>query len=403
MERQIYLDYAAGAPLRPAALAAYSEADAPANPHAAHRPGRRARRVLDQAREAVAAACGAASAEVVFTAGGTEADGIALHGLYHARQAARPRPYVVVGATEHAAVSHNAELLAQRAGARVVELGVDRDGIVSLSQLAEHLAARGEQTALVSVMAANNETGAIQPVDAVVELAAAAGVPAHSDWAQAGGRLVLDFAASGLAAASLSAHKLGGPVGAGALLVGRGVQIAPALGGGGQERGLRSGTADARGAAGFAAALADGGGAGPAQLEAMLEPLDALVEDHPGLTSLTPPWAHLPGLRCLAVAGASGEALVYLLDQAGLAVSAGAACAQGAPGPSRALLAMGLDDAAAASALRVSLGHASQADDVAALVAALPRAIERAQAAAGTAPGRHRARHARPGPAGGLA
>ncbi|MDR2347872.1 MAG: aminotransferase class V-fold PLP-dependent enzyme, partial [Bifidobacteriaceae bacterium] len=308
MERDIYLDYAAGAPLLPAALAAYCEADVPANPHALHRPARRARRVLDDARAEVARALGAQSAEVVFTSGGTEADGLALHGLYHSRQAARGRPFVLVGATEHAAVRDNAALLAARAGAQVIEIPVDAGGVVSLGDIGRELAEHADQTALISLMAANNETGALQPVDAVVELAAEAGVPVHSDWVQAAGKLPLDFDASGLAAATVSAHKVGGPVGTGALLVGRRVGIVPVQGGGGQERGLRSGTADGRGAAGFAAALRAADGPSGEDLEVMLEPLDALVEEHPALTGLTPKWAHLPGLRCFAVAGASGEA-----------------------------------------------------------------------------------------------
>ncbi|MDR2380675.1 MAG: aminotransferase class V-fold PLP-dependent enzyme [Bifidobacteriaceae bacterium] len=391
MDSEIYLDYAATAPLSGAARAAYAAADVPGNPHALHRPGRRAHRVLDDAREAIADALGAEVAHVIFTSGGTEADGLAIQGIFASRQLDQPRPSVLVGATEHAAVRENAQLLANRGGV-VVEIPVDSNGIISLAFVADHLASAGQETALISVMAANNETGALQPVDGVVELAVAAGVPVHSDWVQAAGKLPLNFAASGLAAASISAHKLGGPGGLGALLARLRLGIAPLIGGGGQERGVRSGTVDARGAAAFAAALTETGGPAPADLEAMLAPLDALVAEHPALRALTPPWAHLPGLRSFSVAEAKGESLVYLLDRESIAVSTGSACTAGVAGPSRVLEAMGLDSAAAASAIRVSVGAASAPEHILALVRALPEAIERAQAASSV---RAAPRHAR--------
>jgi cysteine desulfurase len=384
MRADIYLDYAAGAPLRPAALAAYQNADVPGNPHAPHRAGRRARQTLDDAREAIAECLGAQAGEVVFTSGATEADALAVRGLQAARQDSAARPYLLVGATEHQAVLDNADLAALTAPAgavRVVRVPVDRLGRADIEFVAGHLRRHGRQTGLISLMAANNETGAIQPLAEVCELAARHGVPVHSDWAQAAGKLPLDFGRSGLAAASLSAHKLGGPVGLGVLLAGRRTAIKPLTGGGGQERAIRSGTVDARGAAAFAAALAEAKTEDPAGLEAMAAPLDEFIAAHPDLTAATPGVGRLAGLRCFTVAGARGEALVYLLDQAGLACSTGSACTAGVARASHVLAAMGLGEAAA-SAVRVSLGHASTPEDVAALVAALPQAIERAQAAA---------------------
>ncbi|MDR2253964.1 MAG: cysteine desulfurase [Bifidobacteriaceae bacterium] len=407
MNGPIYLDYAAGAPLAPEARAAWAEADVPGNPHAPHRLGRRARQVLEQAREDIAAALGAESAEVILTSGGTEADALAVRGIFEARQKDAERPCLLIGATEHAAVRENASL-ARALGARVLEIPVDSRGVVSLAFVAEHLDARGAETALISLMVANNETGAVQPVTVVVELAAQAGVPVHSDWVQGVGKLPTDFRASGLAAASVSAHKLGGPVGIGALLAGRGVGVVQVVGGGGQERGVRSGTQDARGAAAFAAVLRADGPA-PEALDALLAPLDALIAEHPALVARTPKWGRLPGLRSFTVTGARGEALVYLLDRAGIAVSTGSACAAGVAGPSHVLLAMGLDEATALGALRVSVGAGSTLADVEALVEALPGAVERAQAAAavtvaprharpaaGIAPGRPQAREAPP-------
>jgi cysteine desulfurase len=365
-------------------MAAYLEAAVPGNPHALHRSARRARQVLDEAREAVARELGAQSAEVVFTSGGTEADALAVRGVFAARQEPSSRPYLLVGATEHHAVLENARLAGP---AQVLAIPVGPDGRADVDFVASHLRRLGGQTALISLMAANNETGVVQPVAEVAELAAAHGVPVHSDWVQAAGKARLDFGASGLAAASVSAHKLGGPVGVGALLAGRRTPIRALIGGGGQERGVRSGTVDARGAAGFAAALAEANLEDPDALEAMLAPLDAFAESHPALTALTPAAGHLPGLRNFTVAGARGEALVYLLDQAGLACSTGSACTAGVAQPSHVLLAMGLGEAAARSALRVSLGHTSRPGDVSALVDALPEAIARAQAAARVRPG----------------
>ncbi|MDR1441286.1 MAG: aminotransferase class V-fold PLP-dependent enzyme [Bifidobacteriaceae bacterium] len=378
MNPDIYLDYAAGAPMRPAALAAYADACVTANPHATHRPARRARQALDQARESIALALGASPAEVIFTSGGTEADGLAIGGIYAARQEGAARPYLLVGATEHAAVADNAQAAG---GARVLEIPVDCMGLADLDFVAEHLRRHGQETALISLMAANNETGALQPVTELAAMAMRFGVPVHSDWVQAVGKLPLSLGGSGLAAASCSAHKLGGPVGVGVLLAGRRTPLKAVVGGGGQERGVRSGTLDARGAAGFAAALEQALGEDPATLERFLAPLDALIEAHPSLTALTPSGAHLPGLRSFAVADAEGEAMVYLLDQAGLACSAGSACTAGVAQPSRVLLAMGLGQWAR-SAVRVSLGWESTAADVKALVAALPEAIDRAQVAA---------------------
>jgi cysteine desulfurase len=379
MDGDIYLDYAAGAALHPAALEAYASADVPANPHALHRLGRRARAVLDQARADVAEATGAGPAEVIFTSGGTEADGLAVQGIYLARQSGRRRPYLLIGATEHPAVRENARLMESRGG-QVVEIPVDSAGVVSLAKLERHLVRHGAETALISVMAANNETGTLQPVDAVVELAGLHGVPVHSDWVALLRKQRLDFGASGLAAVALSAHKVGGPVGLGVLLVQRRVGLEPLIGGGGQERDVRSGTVDARAAAAFAAVLRQDLESA-AELDQLLTPLDELISSHPALTARTPAWGHLPGLRNFTVADARGETMVYLLDKAGLAVSTGSACSAGVAEPSHVLAAMGLDQATCLSAIRVSIGPGTTPEDISRLIEALPEAVDRAQAA----------------------
>jgi cysteine desulfurase len=383
----VYLDYAATAPLRPEAAAAWAATSAPGNPSSLHAAGRAARASLEDARETIAHVFGAASAEVVFTSGGTEADNLAVAGIFHARQADRSRPHVLVSAVEHHGVLETAALLAARHGARVRLLPVGADGIVRLEAVAEHLAALGDATALISVMAANNETGARQPVERIAELAAAAGVPMHSDVVQAAGKVAWNFGASHLMAASLSGHKLGGPVGVGVLLARRQAPLVAMGGGGGQERGLRSGTLDTRGAAGFAAAAlagAEGGATGieqrGKQLEALLAPLDALVAASGGaLVNRTPP-AHTPGIRLVTAPGCAAEVLTYLLDREGIAVSAGSACTAGVVRSSHVLEAMGLGSEAG-SGIRVSLGYASAPQDVAALVAALPSVLELARVA----------------------
>jgi cysteine desulfurase len=444
------LDYAASAPLRPEALAAWVEADAPGNPASVHSAGRASRATLETARERLAAAFGAEPAEVLFTSGGTEADNLALGGLYHARQTDAARPYVLVSAIEHPAVGEAAALLADRHGAEVTVLGVGRDGIVGVEGVAEAIERYGDGIALISLMAANNETGAVQPVAAVTRLAAARGIPVHSDWVHAAGAAGLDFRGSGLAAASLSAHKLGGPVGIGALLARRDAPLAAIMGGGGQERRVRSGTLDARGAAAFAAAAEVTRARAVAEaerLEALLRPLDALVAAADGaavagadgglaagadgaaadgpladgalaagadgaaadgalaavadgaLVGRTPS-RHSAGLRLVTVPGAAAEMLVYLLDRAGVAVSAGAACSAGVTGPSAVLTAMGLGDEAA-SAIRVSVGWGSTAADIDRLVAVLPGVAATARAAA--AAGRAAKGAAATGPLAGLA
>ncbi|MDR0432623.1 MAG: aminotransferase class V-fold PLP-dependent enzyme, partial [Bifidobacteriaceae bacterium] len=329
----VYLDYAASAPLRPEAAGAWAAAAVPGNPSSVHKAGRTARATIDAARQVIAHTFGADPAEVILTSGGTEADNLALGGIFQARQTGHARPHVAVSAVEHHAVLESAWLLQARAGAKVTVLPVGRDGIVQVEALEELLERHQDAVALCSIMGANNETGALQPVQAVTELAAAHGVPVHSDWVHLAGKVPLDFAATNLAAASVSSHKLGGPAGIGARLVRRDTPISAIAGGGGQERGVRSGTLDARAAAGFAAAL-QAPCVPASRLEQMLQPLDALVAGSGGqLVSRTPP-RHVAGTRAFSVPGCDAEVLVYLLDAAGIAVGSGAACTAGVVGPS---------------------------------------------------------------------
>lgn len=348
MMRTSYLDYNASAPVRPQAAAAVAQAlRLTGNASSVHGAGRRARACLEDAREAVAALVNAPPPAVVFTSGGTEANNLALRGLTPGGRR------VLVSAGEHPSV-----LDAVDGAARIP---LDRDGVVDLARLEEMLA-RDPWPALVSVMLANNETGVIQPVAAVVALARRYGALVHCDAVQAVGKIAVDMNALGVDALSLSAHKIGGPQGVGALIAGETPALAPLLRGGGQERRRRAGTENLPGIAGFAAA-ADGAASdvddGPriAALRADLERRLRVLA--PEVTVVGGTASRLPNTSCIAVPGLAAETVVMGLDLAGVAVSAGAACSSGKVAPSHVLRAMGVDEAVAAAAIRVSLGWAT--------------------------------------------
>ncbi|UZN04494.1 cysteine desulfurase family protein [Cellulomonas sp. S1-8] len=384
-----YLDHAATTPMRPAAISVLTAALASrGNPSSLHTAGRTARRTVEEARERLAAAVGARPSEVVWTAGGTEADNLAVKGLFWARRTQdTARRRLVVSAVEHHAVLDPAFWLAEHAGAELVLLPVDADGVVEVDALRAELDEHGDAVALISVMWANNEVGALQPLDDVVALAHRHGVPVHADAVQAVGQVPVDLAASGLDALTLSGHKVGGPGSAGALLVRRGLDVTPVLHGGGQERGVRSGTLDPALLAAFAVAVDEAVAAREthaARVGVLRDDLVARVlAGVPGATLRGPsdPAHRLPGNAHLTFTGCEGDSLLYLLDAAGVEVSTGSACQAGVPRPSHVLLAMGVGEDEARGALRFSFGWTSSSDDVDAAVAALPAAVERARAA----------------------
>ncbi len=363
-----YLDYNAGAPLRPEALEAMTQAvAAPGNASSVHGPGRRARRLVEEARARVAALAGAEPAWVTFTSGGTEANNLALRGL--------PAVRILVSAGEHDSV------LQAVPGAERIPLTVD--GLVDLDALAAALRDTPEQT-LVSIMRANNETGVIQPLEAVIALARAAGAWVHCDAVQAAGKIPLDMATLGLDAMTLSAHKLGGPPGVGALLARPELPLAAQQLGGGQERRRRAGTENLPGIAGFGAA---------AQVALRELPAAARLAGRrdrfeteagriaPDLKVFGAAAPRLANTSCVAVAGLPAETQLMALDLAGVAVSSGAACSSGKVQPSHVLTAMGATASEAASAIRVSLGWASAPADVDRLLAAWGDLYRRSQAA----------------------
>ncbi|MCB5283175.1 MULTISPECIES: cysteine desulfurase family protein [unclassified Arthrobacter] len=384
----VYLDHAATTTLAPEALAALTrELSRTGNPSSLHGSGRRARRAVEDAREMLAAATGAHPSEVIFTSGGTEADNLAVKGLYWARRAADPaRTRILCSAVEHHAVLDTVEWLERHEGAEVCWLPVDADGVVDLTVLAAELSRDPASIALVTVMWANNEVGSVQPVADIVRLAHAAGVPVHSDAVQAFGSVPVDFRGTGLDAMSISGHKIGGPVGVGALLLGRAVTLTPVQHGGGQERDVRSGTLDTASIAAFAAA-AESVTANLAAEAARIAALrDRLID---GVLAAVPEArlrgaagaGRLPGNAHFTFPGCEGDSLLFLLDLAGVESSTGSACTAGVPRPSHVLLAMGLDEDTARGAQRFSLGHSSTGNDVDALLAALPGAYSRARQA----------------------
>ena len=384
-----YLDHAATTPMLPEAVEAMTgELSQVGNASSLHAAGRRARRVVEESRESLAAAFGARPGEVVFTSGGTEADNLAVKGLFWARRATDPRRRrIVASPVEHHAVLDPLDWLVEHEQAEVVWLPVDRLGRARPQALREVLADDPESVALVTVMWANNEVGTVQPVAELAAVAREQGVPMHSDAVQAAGQLEVDFAASGLDALTLSGHKFGGPVGVGALLLGRGVDVVPVLHGGGQERDVRSGTLDVASIAGFAAAAATlpdervGRATRVGALrDRLVEAVRAAVPDAQ-LNGDPDPAGRLPANAHFSFPGCEGDSLLLLLDARGIECSTGSACSAGIAQPSHVLLAMGADPATARASLRFSLGHTSAEADVQALADAIGPVVERARRA----------------------
>jgi cysteine desulfurase len=346
----IYLDYNATAPLREAAFASMSEAlRNGGNPSSVHRQGRAARRRVEEARDIVAAAIGAMPPGVIFTSGGTEANNLAL--------SAFPGRRILASAVEHPSILK---------GKIDAVVPVDRFGVIDLAALDEMLSAE-KTPALLALMLANNETGVIQPVAEAAALAHRYGALVHGDAIQALGKLPVDLAALGLDSLSLSAHKIGGPQGVGALvLADPEADITSLIVGGGQERRHRAGTENVAGIVGFAAAVADLGDikAEAARLAALRDRIEKqALESLPGVTIFGRKVGRLPNTSCLALPAVPAQTLLMALDLAGIAVSAGSACSSGKLGPSPVLLAMG-ESEKAGTAIRLSLGWATNESEV---------------------------------------
>jgi cysteine desulfurase len=383
----VYLDHAATTPMLPTAVEAMTaHLGDVGNPSSLHASGRAARRIVEESRETIAQALNCRPGEVVFTSGGTEADNLALKGLYWSRHDADPaRVRILASAIEHHAVLDALDWLAEEEGAQVELLPVDSRGRLDLDAFRATVERDPGSVAVISVMWANNEVGTVEPIEDVVAIAQPHGIPVHTDAVQAVGAVPVDFAAVGVDALTLTGHKLGGPYGVGALILRRELSLTPLMHGGGQERDIRSGTLDMPAIAGFATAVEHAVKAQPEYADRMLALRDSLVRR---VTEVVPD-AHLhgdsesrlPGNAHLGFPGCEGDSLLMLLDARGIECSTGSACSAGVPQPSHVLLAMGCDEEGARHSLRFTLGRTSSESDVDALVEAIGPAVERARGA----------------------
>ncbi|MEE3088146.1 MAG: cysteine desulfurase family protein [Actinomycetota bacterium] len=396
-----FVDHAATTPLLPQAREAWLDASAVAgNPSSLHASGRAARRIVEQARESIADDLRTRPSAVVFTSGGTESDNLAVKGLLWARRARLgvADPIVAASAIEHHAVLDPVEWLGKHEGADVRWIPVDASGRVDVDFIDQLLSSAAERTALVSVMWANNEVGTVQPVLEIAAACRSAGVPFHTDAVQALGQLPVDLSELGATAVTISGHKVGGPFGIGALIVDPYESLVAVSHGGGQERDIRSGTFDAPAAAAFAVAVhhaVEEQAAHAAHLRSLqiqlAEGIASVVPDAIINGPVVDPATRLPGNVHASFPGAEGDALLMLLDAAGVDCSTGSACTAGVPEPSHVLLAMGVDERTARSSLRFSFGRTSTDEDVAAIIRALPGAVERARRAGSVSTDRYRA------------
>jgi cysteine desulfurase len=387
-----YLDHAATTPVYPEVIEAMAaQLAAVGNASALHGSGRAARRVVEESREMIAAAVGSRPSEVVFTSGGTEADNLAVKGFLWARRKADPRRNRILSTSiEHHAVLDPLRWLQTDEGSEVELMPVDSAGRLDVDALRASVERDPGSVALISVMWANNEVGTLQPIDEVVAIAAAHAIPVHSDAVQALGQLPLDFAASDLDAMTIAGHKIGGPVGVGALLLRREATLVPLLHGGGQERDVRSGTMNAPASAGLAVAAELAVKGQPERAPALAALRDELIarvlDAVPDAQLNGPPGdARLPGNAHLSFPGCEGDSLLMLLDAQGIECSTGSACSAGVPQASHVLLAMGREEAIARGSLRFSLGHTSTRADVERVAEAIGPAVQRARTAGVTA------------------
>lgn len=383
----VYLDHAATTPVRPEAIEAFiKQSQSLGNPSSVHGPGQKARQGLEEARERLAGSLGAHRSEIIFTSGGTEANNLAIKGLYlGAKRANKNRKIIISAGTEHHAVIEPVEDLEQHEGAEVIFAQISGQGELDIEWLQDFLAKRGDEVALITLMWANNETGIIWPITEVASLGKKYSIPVHSDAVAAFGHMKIDFETSGLTAMSISGHKIGAPVGIGALVLSRDAKLAVTSHGGGQERGIRSGTLSAPLIISFATAAA----LAVAEIDSEHARLSKLADSVIAAILTAAPDAEysrgsaagLPGTIHFLFPGCSGDSLLFLLDTAGVAVSTGSACRAGVAQPSHVLMAMGRTEAQARGALRITLGYSSTQDDVESLIKHFPNAYSSAKKA----------------------
>lgn len=382
-----YLDHAATTPMLPEAVAAMSnELANVGNPSSLHGSGRRARKTVEESREIIAAALCAKPMDVLFTSGGTEANNLAVKGLYWARKKLDKNfNRVLISSIEHHAVLDPVMWLGEHEGAEVELLAVDQNGILHPETLQKAIDKNPNNIALISIMWANNEVGTIQPIKELSEIAAKYQIPFHSDAVQAMAYLPIDLSEVNVSALTITGHKVGGPQGVGALIAKSDIKLEPVSHGGGQERDVRSGTLDAPAIAGFGKAIAvlvSQRERRAARIKTLRDELiKKVIEVVPQAIVNGDMTNRLPGNAHISFPGCEGDALLMLLDAHGVECSTGSACSAGIAQPSHVLLAMGRDEKTARSSLRFSLGHTSSQEDIEELITALANTVDRAKRA----------------------
>ena len=381
----IYFDHAATTTMVEPAIAALTDAIKKlGNASSLHSAGRSVRKELEQAREQIAQAIDCAPSEVIFTATGTEANNLAIKGLYWLG-VKKNKKVIITSTFEHHAVADPITWLAEHEGAQVVAIDVDRNGFIDLKQLAAQVEEHKNNIALISIMHANNEVGTIQDINQVVKIAG--DVPVHSDCVQSFGKVELSFKKLGVTAATISAHKIGGPLGVAALILRKGLDIEPVLHGGGQERDLRSGTFNAPGIISFAAAAANAVDNRKERELKIRELKSELIQTIK--KNISDAWVNgdqaksLPGIVSITFPKTDSEGLLLLLDGEGIACSTGSACSAGVQRPSHVLIAMGLTEDETTSTLRFSLSYSNTINEIAKLGSVIATVVARSKAASG--------------------
>ena len=384
---RVYFDNAATTPINGVALQAFVDQSRElGNPSSLHGYGREVRKNVEEAREKIAALVGCEASEVIFTGSGTEANNLAIKGIYWKRRSENEkRRVIVISSFEHHAVLDPVHWLAQEEGAEVIEVPVTGSGFINIEFLKSAIENRGDEIALISIIHANNEVGTIQPIAEVVRLAETNSIPVHTDAIQSFGKIPLSFAELGLFAMTISAHKIGGPVGVGALILKRGVDVTPLLHGGGQERDIRSGTINAAAIVAFASAAQTAirnREKNALYVESLRDALKETIKaDIPDAIFNAGEGDHLPGILNVRFPNTESDSLLLLFDGEGIACSTGSACSAGVQQPSHVLLAMGLSEKEARSSLRFSLGPENSRSDIDYFHTCIKKVIERARAA----------------------
>jgi cysteine desulfurase len=385
---RVYLDNAATTPISEVALQAFIEQSRQlGNPSSLHTYGRKVRKDLEEGREKLAGLIGCHSSEIIFTGSGTEANNLAIKGAYwHRNQSGKERKVIVISAFEHHAVLDPARWLEDFEGAEVVEVPVTREGFVNLTELRDLLVERHDEIALISIMHSNNEVGTVQPMEEISKIAQEFKIPLHTDAVQSLGKVPLSFKELGLFAMTISAHKVGGPIGVGALILQKGIDITPILHGGGQERDIRSGTLNAAGIIAFVAATQSAMRdleSNALKISALRKKLVAAIQSEISDATLNGvlEGATLPGIANISFPKTESDALLLLFDAEGIACSTGSACSAGVQEASHVLMAMGLSEKEARSSLRFSLGTSNSDSDIEYLQTCIKRVIDRARAA----------------------